>query len=74
MLQGSCGCDAAVTTWTTREIRALRQALRLPMRGFATHLGVAMSAVVAWERKENAAKPRGESQAKLANDGAHEGR
>ncbi|WP_344874102.1 transcriptional regulator [Allokutzneria multivorans] len=40
-----------VRTWTGREARALRTALRLSGRAFAEHLGVSYRAVAEWDRR-----------------------
>jgi tetratricopeptide (TPR) repeat protein len=40
---------ASVTSWTGREARALRRALRLSVRDFAQHLGIGPRTVTKWE-------------------------
>ncbi|WP_307804064.1 helix-turn-helix domain-containing protein [Micromonospora echinofusca] len=48
----ACGCGPAVVgRWTGREVRALREALRMSVRAFAEHLGVATAAVSGWEHR-----------------------
>jgi len=51
-----CGCGLTVARWGGREARALREAMRLPVRAFAEYLGVAVSTVSGWENKR-VAKP-----------------
>ncbi|ROO51800.1 hypothetical protein EDC02_6687 [Micromonospora sp. Llam0] len=46
-----------VGRWTAREIRALREALRMSVRAFAEHLGLAVAAVTAWEHRTTPATP-----------------
>jgi transcriptional regulator with XRE-family HTH domain len=55
----------AVGTWTGREARALRQALRLSVRSFAEHLDVAPRTVSKWEKLGEATRPYPEQQALL---------
>jgi transcriptional regulator with XRE-family HTH domain len=47
-----CGCGLVVASWTALEVRALRQAMRLPVRAFAHRLGVSVATVTVtvWER------------------------
>ena len=47
----------AVGLWTGREARALRGALRLSVRAFAEHLGVAARTVSKWEKLGQATHP-----------------
>ena len=47
----------AVRLWTGREARALRAALRLSVRAFAEHLGVAARTVSKWEQLGQATHP-----------------
>ncbi|MEU5829296.1 DUF5919 domain-containing protein [Micromonospora tulbaghiae] len=54
-----------VQKWTGRETRALRQALRMSVRDFSAHLGVAERTVSKWEAAMGAACPRPEMQAAL---------
>lgn len=54
-----------VRQWTGREAAALRAALRLTVRGFADHLGVAVRTVTKWESLREAIKPRPDYQAIL---------
>jgi transcriptional regulator with XRE-family HTH domain len=51
--------------WTGHEARALRRALRLSVRTFADHLGVAVRTVAKWEAGGAAVCPRPDSQAIL---------
>lgn len=54
-----------VGQWTGQEARALRRALRLSVRTFADHLGVAVRTVAKWEAAGSAICPRPDSQAIL---------
>ena len=54
-----------VRLWTGREARALRGALRLSVRAFAEHLGVAPRTVSKWERLGEATRPHPDTQAIL---------
>jgi len=54
-----------VHEWTGLEARALRHALRLSVRAFAEHLGVAVNTVSKWEKLLTATKPQPDSQAIL---------
>lgn len=56
---------ATVQRWTGREARALREALRLSVRGFARYLGVAVRTVAAWDASGVGVVPRPEMQAAL---------
>ncbi|MEV7502038.1 hypothetical protein [Streptomyces sp. NPDC093018] len=56
---------ATVHQWTGLETRALRLALRLSVRAFAEHLGVAVATVSKWESKRAATEPRPDTQAIL---------
>lgn len=56
---------AAVQVWTGREARALRGALRLSVRAFAEHLGVAPRTVSKWEHFGEATRPQPDTQAIL---------
>jgi transcriptional regulator with XRE-family HTH domain len=61
-------CGASVTTvqkWTGREARALREAVRMSVRDFASKLGVSARAVSKWEAKGESAVPRPDTQAML---------
>ncbi|WP_425276727.1 helix-turn-helix domain-containing protein [Streptomyces bauhiniae] len=51
--------------WTGLETRALRLALRLSVRAFAEHLGVAVATVSKWESKRTGTEPRPDTQAML---------
>ena len=55
----------AVRRWTGREARLLRQALRLSVRAFAEHLGVAARTVSKWEAAGRLTCPRPDTQAIL---------
>lgn len=54
-----------VHRWTGRETRALRQALRMSVRAFSAHLGVAERTVSKWEAGQDGVRPRPEMQAAL---------
>lgn len=54
-----------VRTWTGLEARALRRALRMRVRAFAQHLGVAPRTVAKWENLGVAVRPRPDTQAIL---------
>ncbi|GIJ25374.1 transcriptional regulator [Micromonospora qiuiae] len=54
-----------VQTWTGRQTRALRHALRMSIRDFAEHLGVSERTVSKWEAGRDAVRPRPEMQAAL---------
>lgn len=54
-----------VQTWTGRETRALRHALRMSIRDFAEHLGVSDRTISKWEAGQEAVRPRPEMQAAL---------
>ncbi|MGW4303101.1 helix-turn-helix domain-containing protein [Streptomyces sp. NPDC004646] len=56
---------ATVHQWTGLETRALRLALRLSVRAFAEHLGVAVATVSKWESKRSETAPRPDTQAIL---------
>ncbi|GAA1158730.1 hypothetical protein GCM10009654_13590 [Streptomyces hebeiensis] len=56
---------ATVHHWTGLEARALRLALRLSVRAFAEHLGVAVATVSKWESKRTETEPRPDTQAIL---------
>jgi transcriptional regulator with XRE-family HTH domain len=56
---------ATVHHWTGLEARALRLALRLPVRAFAEHLGVGTGTVSKWERLLTSTVPRPDTQAIL---------
>lgn len=55
----------AVGTWTGREARALRGALRLSVRVFAGQLGIAPRTVSKWEKLGEATSPYPDTQAIL---------
>ncbi|MCL2731308.1 MAG: hypothetical protein FWE15_14940 [Actinomycetia bacterium] len=54
-----------VPQWTGFEARALRLALRMSVRAFAEHLGVAVRTVSKWEKLLAATAPRPDTQAIL---------
>lgn len=54
-----------VNTWTGREARALRLALRFSVRGFAEHLGVGIRTVSKWESNGGMRRPQPAMQAAL---------
>jgi transcriptional regulator with XRE-family HTH domain len=56
---------ASVREWSGREARALRLALRLSVRLFADHLGLAARTVSKWEKLGEATIPRPDTQAVL---------
>lgn len=66
---GSGGCErcgpAIVGRWTAREVRALREALRMNVGSFAQHLGTATAAVSGWEHPTTPATPTLEAQSVL---------
>jgi hypothetical protein len=51
-----------VARWTGLEARALREALRMSVRAFAAHLGVAIASVSNWERRGQRIRLRDETQ------------
>jgi transcriptional regulator with XRE-family HTH domain len=69
---------AVVHRWTGSEAQALRFALRLSVRAFADHLGVAARTVSNWEKHGPKVEPRPDTQAILdtalarADPGVHE--
>jgi hypothetical protein len=56
---------ATVQRWTGKEAHALRQAMRLSVRGFARYLGVGARTVAAWDAHGERIVPRPEMQAAL---------
>ncbi|WP_232839651.1 helix-turn-helix domain-containing protein [Nocardia aurea] len=54
-----------VRAWTGLEARALRRALRMSIRVFAQHLGVAPRTVAKWEQLGAQTRPRPDTQAIL---------
>ncbi len=54
-----------VGRWTGAEAHALRQALRMTVRGFAEHLGVAARTVAKWEAGRAGIRPLPETQSIL---------
>ena len=70
-VSGECGCTPMVVgRWTGREVRALREALRMSVRAFAEHLGVTTATVSRWEHRRAPAPPRPAAQAG-AGSGTH---
>src|SRR5690349_12892958 len=55
----------AVSGWTGREIKALRQAMRMSTAVFAAHLGVSDRMVSKWEAGGDRIRPRLQNQAVL---------
>ncbi|MFF9317424.1 helix-turn-helix domain-containing protein [Streptomyces sp. NPDC014735] len=56
---------ATVHRWTGLEARALRSALRMSVRAFAEHLGVAVNTVSKWEKLLGSTQPKPDTQAIL---------
>ncbi|MHB9753192.1 helix-turn-helix domain-containing protein [Streptomyces sp. BYX5S] len=56
---------ATVHHWTGLEAKALRLALRMSVRAFAEHLGLAVATVSKWESKLAGTEPRPDTQAIL---------
>lgn len=56
---------ATVHEWTGLEALALRKALRLSVRGYSEHLGVAVNTISNWEKHRATRRPNTESQAIL---------
>lgn len=54
-----------VRVWTGEEAGALRRALRLSVRAYAEHLGVAVRTVSKWEQLGASVQPRPDTQAIL---------
>lgn len=54
-----------VRQWSSREIRALREARRMSLREFATHLGVSDRSVAKWTGPTARVLPRPVNQAAL---------
>src|SRR5690606_40906156 len=46
-----CGCGLVVGRWTAKVVRALSEAMRLPVRAFADKLGVHVGTVTNWESR-----------------------
>ncbi|MFD3380730.1 MULTISPECIES: helix-turn-helix domain-containing protein [unclassified Streptomyces] len=61
----------SVRQWTGREASVLRAALRMSMRAFAEHLGVALRTVAKWESLGAETQPRPDTQAILDTALAH---
>lgn len=57
--------NVSVEEWTGAEARLLRQALRLSVRGFAAHTGIAARTLTRWESSDISARLRPDSQAVL---------
>lgn len=61
-----CQCETVVVgRWTEREVRALREALRMTVHGFAQRLGVSDAAVFGWEHRRTPRPPKMAAQAVL---------
>lgn len=56
---------ATVHQWSGLEAHALRRALRMSVRGFAQHLGVAERTVAKWDKLLESTEPRPDTQAIL---------
>jgi transcriptional regulator with XRE-family HTH domain len=56
---------ATVHHWSGLEAHALRLALRMSVRAFAEHLGVAVRTVSKWDKLAAATEPRPDTQAIL---------
>jgi transcriptional regulator with XRE-family HTH domain len=54
-----------IQTWTGREARALREAMRMSVRDFAARLGISARAISKWEAGGETMVPRPESQSIL---------
>jgi transcriptional regulator with XRE-family HTH domain len=61
----ACAPTPVFDTWTGREARALREAMRFTVRGFATYLGVTDRTVSKWEAAGASCRPRPDNQAAL---------
>jgi tetratricopeptide (TPR) repeat protein len=57
--------NVPIDRWTGVEARLLRQALRLSVRGFAEHTGIAARTLARWEKSDTATQLRPDSQAVL---------
>lgn len=57
--------NVSIEEWTGAEARLLRRALRLSVRGFAEHTGIAARTVTRWESSDISARLRPDSQAVL---------
>lgn len=57
--------NVSIEEWTGAEAKLLRQALRLSVRGFADHTGIAARTLTRWETNDNSARLRPDSQAVL---------
>ncbi len=61
-----CQCEAVVVgRWTGREVRALREALRMTVHDFAQRLGASDAAVSGWEHRRTPTPPKMAAQAAL---------
>lgn len=56
---------ATVRQWTGREARLLREAMRMTIQGFASHLGMSERAISKWEQAGKNLSPRPDTQALL---------
>src|SRR5262249_2067916 len=65
VLGQSLGESPIIDRWTGVQVRALREALRMPVSGFADHLGGAHRMVCTWEAAGGRVTPRPYNQAAL---------
>lgn len=64
---------SVVAKWTGREAKALREAKRMSVRDFASHLGMSEAAVTSWEQRDTEAQLRYETQQMLDTELAQAG-
>lgn len=57
--------NVSIEEWTGAEAKLLRQALRLSVRGFAEHTGIAARTLTRWDSSDISARLRPDSQAVL---------
>ncbi|WP_233166702.1 helix-turn-helix domain-containing protein [Micromonospora sp. Rc5] len=63
---GRCQCETVVVgRWTGREVRALREALRMTVHDFAQRLGASGATVSGWEHRRTPTPPKMAAQAAL---------
>jgi transcriptional regulator with XRE-family HTH domain len=60
-----CTAQPVINTWTGREVRLLREAMRMSVRDFAAHLGISDRMVSKWESGPGDVRPRPVNQAAL---------
>ena len=60
-----CTKQPIISTWSGREVRLLREAMRLTVRDFAAHLGISDRMVSKWESGDGRTRPRLLNQAAL---------